>query len=433
MTTTIHKPIDLKITQQAWEPAIRALLLDDEAYAVGSIRWNRHAQSDEALVDAIEITRQPPTGTSRSPLDDFLIIWMDRDGLGRQVDRLARWQPRMSQAMLLLMLDGRNRERWAGEVWREGHVERLQSWTIVGGGMFHVAHAARVPPLFPADPDHSDPDNLAERFSRIAGALSEELHAMVRRSVVTQVGCGRNGTLMAWQLACLGVSRLRLIDGDVIEPPNLDTPGLRAADVGQPKAQALAQTLLEFRPDLSISWLQSSVTDPAASEWLAAPSDLIVSCVDSDAARLRACVAAKRSLTPYLDVASTVQRDERTRELQLHGDALLLLPDRDGGCLSCVGGLTNREATMYELAAPANTLKKDRRTAWHSQRSGSLVTLNSTTVSTGVQAWLSLLRGDINHSQWFRIDWQPNAGFTTQAAVVGSNPDCTICRSIAST
>ena len=143
MTTTIHKPVDLKITQQAWEPAIRALLLDDEAYAVGSIRWNRHAQTDEALVDAIEITRQPPTGTSRSPLDDFLIIWMDRDGLGRQVDRLARWQPRMSQAMLLLMLDGRNRQRWVGEVWREGRVERLQSWTVVGGGMLHVAHAAR--------------------------------------------------------------------------------------------------------------------------------------------------------------------------------------------------------------------------------------------------------------------------------------------------
>jgi len=251
----------------------------------------------------------------------------------------------------------------------------------------------------------------------------------LRDASITLIGAGRNGSAMAFQLASLGVRTMRLVDGDRLGPENLDAmPGLAVADVGRPKVLALAERLLLLRPDLSMTCLAAPLTgEPMVAALRRLPADLIVTAVDSDTPRLAASLVARETLTVHLDVGTSVTRDE-SGEMLLAGDVRLLLPG--AGCVSCVGGLADREATLYELYAPPKTLRRGRRLAWHEERAGSLVSLNAITVGIAVQAWLDLLAGRLRTSSWHRLRWLPGEGIQADSAPVGAGEDCPYCRRI---
>ena len=263
----------------------------------------------------------------------------------------------------------------------------------------------------------------AARYSRLAGAVSPAVTRRLRRAEVTVVGCGRTGSAVAQQLACLGVARLRLIDPDVLEPHNLDAaPGLRAKDVGTPKAVALARALRRSRPDLVAQASVSLGHSGPGADLLAAPADLLVSAVDRDEARLAVSLAARRAGVPHLDLASEVQAGEPPR-----GDARLLLPGDRGGCVACIGGLGDLNAALDALAAPPDCLRRGQPIRWNDQRAGSLVTLNHLTVSAGVQLWLDALRGAARGSRWQRLRWELGSGLRADGGPVEGDTACPFC------
>jgi hypothetical protein len=150
--------------------------------------------------------------------------------------------------------------------------------------------------------------------------------------------------------------------GDTLGPlglENLDAmPGLAVADVGQPKVLALAERLLLLRPDLRVSCFDAPVTDACVGAALRRlPAEMIVTAVDSDTARLAASLLARETLTVHLDLGASVTRDA-SGQVVLAGDVRLLFPGT--GCVSCVGGLADRELTFYELFAPPHTLRRGR-------------------------------------------------------------------------
>jgi hypothetical protein len=118
------------------------------------------------------------------------------------------------------------------------------------------------------------------RASRTAGALGLELFSKVCAACVTLGGAGRLGSLVAFHLAGFGVPHLRLIDPDRLGWENLDAmPGLSEEDIGRPKVAALAERLLDFRSDLLVSWLQTAITDPKATQLARQRTDLLITCV----------------------------------------------------------------------------------------------------------------------------------------------------------
>src|ERR1700692_1241913 len=74
----------------------------------------------------------------------------------------------------------------------------------------------------------------------------EERHAplaLCARQMITICGAGTLGANLAETLARMGFTRLRLIDKDRVETRNLSVQPYSRAEVGAPKARALANTL----------------------------------------------------------------------------------------------------------------------------------------------------------------------------------------------
>jgi hypothetical protein len=200
----------------------------------------------------------------------------------------------------------------------------------------------------------------------------------------------------------LGVRKLVLIDEDRDELHNLDaTFGLTPIGLGRPKVLNRMDVLKSMRPDdLEVEALPHSVLHPLAAEALR-DVDLIVTCVDRDAPRLAAALAARRWCKVHLDIGTGIFGAGAAR--QLGGDVRLLLPG--DACVVCVGGLRNLEEARYEVAAPVRALRRGQRRDWHEERAGSLVTMNQLAVNFGIQSWLDMLDGAVIRSLWCRLEW----------------------------
>src|SRR5262249_34597821 len=124
-------------------------------------------------------------------------------------------------------------------------------------------------------------------LSRTAGALGPDAFARLRQLRAAVVGCGRLGSLAAEALAAVRVGGLALIDPDRLEEHSLgEMAGVGPADLGRPKAVALAQAVrrLPTAAGTGVTAVADSVlTLPALAE--AKPADVLVSCADSPTAR----------------------------------------------------------------------------------------------------------------------------------------------------
>lgn len=117
---------------------------------------------------------------------------------------------------------------------------------------------------------------------------------------VVMIGCGGIGSPALQYLAAAGVGRLTLIDDDSVEASNLQRQTIFAeADIGMPKAQAAADWVARFDPEIAVSHHQTRIsTDNAPA--LIAGATLVLDGCDNFATRLAvsdACVAAGIPLT----------------------------------------------------------------------------------------------------------------------------------------
>ncbi len=83
-------------------------------------------------------------------------------------------------------------------------------------------------------------------FDRAELAWPRRSRALRRSRVV--VGAGAIGSVLAVRLARSGVGELVLVDGDVVEPHNLERVDCYTEeDVGRPKVEALARCIRRLR------------------------------------------------------------------------------------------------------------------------------------------------------------------------------------------
>lgn len=188
---------------------------------------------------------------------------------------------------------------WRGFLWgnvrADTSIEPLHEFVLIGAGM-HVLHIR--------DPHHQDSsfhpsfsnrraDAMHTRWSRTIGALGgERTWERLTRLRIAVIGCGRTGSVVAVTLARLGIPRLTLIDPDLIEPHNLgEMDAVTDADLGRPKAEALADHLRALMPHPLASPLP--VVAPLHNPEVRAAAtacDVLVCCCDNDAARLTTAV-----------------------------------------------------------------------------------------------------------------------------------------------
>jgi sulfur carrier protein ThiS adenylyltransferase len=106
-----------------------------------------------------------------------------------------------------------------------------------------------------------------------------EMRARLAASTVAIVGCGGLGSNVAAMLLRSGVRTLTLIDFDVVEESNLNRQLFFRDQLGRPKTEALAETLLRIDPEARLTLHMRRVTaDDVVG--LVRDADVIVEAVD---------------------------------------------------------------------------------------------------------------------------------------------------------
>jgi hypothetical protein len=131
----------------------------------------------------------------------------------------------------------------------------------------------------------------------------EERHASLTShasSLITICGAGTLGGNLAETLARMGFTRLRLIDRDKVEMRNLSVQPYSRAEVGAPKARALANTLyraVQARVEPLITELDASNAAALLKE-----SALVVDAFDNQSARAAVSQETRSAGLPCLHI-----------------------------------------------------------------------------------------------------------------------------------
>ena len=131
----------------------------------------------------------------------------------------------------------------------------------------------------------------------------EERHASLAAFAnrpITLCGAGALGGTLAETLARMGFARLKVIDRDRVAMRNLSTQPYSRAEVGAPKARALATSLYRA-VQAKVEPVVAELTTESAADLLAG-SALVVDAFDNRAARAAVSAAAQTSGLPCLHV-----------------------------------------------------------------------------------------------------------------------------------
>lgn len=298
---------------------------------------------------------------------------------------------------------------------RDGSIQVVDRIRFAGPGLVCIERGG--------DPRLTSRD--LRQFSRTRGVIGDSTFTTLRSLRIAIVGTGRTGSLMAAQLVAIGARNLRLIDPDRLELSSLDAVPLRKrSSIGDFKALALARDIVRSRPDVKIAASCKSIVEHPETIRNAA-TDILITCVDNDVARLAASLLSRQLLVPHLDVATMIQAGpDPADEPRQSADIRLLLPG--AGCTRCVGGFADEPAVLHELAAPRGALKA-RRQNWNAERAGSCCAWNSIAVGAALQVLIDLASWRLETSHWQRLAWSAAEGLTGNSAPVSASPTCGIC------
>jgi molybdopterin-synthase adenylyltransferase len=187
---------------------------------------------------------------------------------------------------------------------------------------------------------------VAPAMSRQVAAITEVGQARMAASTVALIGVGGAGSTVADQLAHMGVGRILICEADVVNDVNLSRQtGAGPSNVGALKGEVAAATIRHANPAVTVVVVPERFPG-IRSHVLLREVDVIVSCVDSAAARHEVNKFSRRFLIPVVDVGATIRRSADDELELIAGHTARILPD--GACLECEG-LTSPALRESEL------------------------------------------------------------------------------------
>ena len=142
-------------------------------------------------------------------------------------------------------------------------------------------------------------ENISPFLTRTALLLGQEAVQRLQDKTVVQVGLGGVGGSCAEALCRSGLGAMHLIDGDYVEPSNLNRQLFAAkSTLGLPKTEA-ARRRLEDVSDCRISVHFGRIT-PENVDSLLPPCDYIIDAIDDISGKLALIETARRRNVPIL-------------------------------------------------------------------------------------------------------------------------------------
>ena len=138
------------------------------------------------------------------------------------------------------------------------------------------------------------------RYERNIPALSEEDCHTLQGMRVLVVGCGGLGGHLIDMLARIGVGTLRVVDGDVFEPSNLNRQLLSEVPLlGVSKAKAAAAKISRINPEISVEVVDSFLTEKNVKRMLQF-CDVVLDGLDNIESRRILAKECERAGIPYI-------------------------------------------------------------------------------------------------------------------------------------
>jgi len=200
-----------------------------------------------------------------------------------------------------------------------------------------------------ADHEGSADPGRADRFDRNVRAFGVEGQCRLGAAMVGIVGVGGIGSLVAEQLARLGVTEFVLVDPDVVKESNLSRlVGAYDHHVGKPKVTAVREHLWRSGPDdVTVEPHRTRVQDDPE---VLNRCDVVVGCVDSVTARSFCNEYAVKHLTYYVDAGVRIDTTD-DQGVEMTGYVHLVAPGSNA-CFDCLGR-HDQEAARLEQSSPA--------------------------------------------------------------------------------
>lgn len=266
----------------------------------------------------------------------------------------------------------------AARLWKPGASDSERIDRVV-----EVGRELRVHDLVGGSSDVAD-----DLFDRSVRAFGRAGQAMLSRLTIAIVGVGGTGSIVAEQLAHLGVRHLILLDPDAIERSNLNrVVGSSPDSVGTPKVEVAAAHVKRVAPDVTVQSIQGDVLNLTDADRLLG-ADLLFCCTDTHGSRAVLNQLAYQYLIPVIDMGVRIQVVGRVVE-SIGGRVQLLAPGF--ACLVC-GGFLDPEQVRRDLLTP-EARSRDPYIVGMSEPQPAVISLNGTVSSLAVTMMLSVVTG----------------------------------------
>ncbi|MGA8274283.1 MAG: ThiF family adenylyltransferase [Candidatus Sulfotelmatobacter sp.] len=260
---------------------------------------------------------------------------------------------------------------------------------------------------------------LPNRFDRSVRAFGAEGQATLSSLTVGIIGLGGMGSIVAEQLAHLGVGKLLLLDPDVIEETNLNrVVGATRKDIGRSKVEVAADAVLCINPDLEVKPIGGNVILTDDAHHILA-CDFLFCCTDSHGSRAVINQIAYQYVIPTIDLGVRVQVRGGSVE-SVTGRVQMLAPGLP--CLVCDELLDPEEVRRDLLTDEART--RDPYIVGAIEPQPAVISLNGTVASLGVTMMLSAVAGLPVASRHQLVLF--NKG-VVRAAAGSPDPQCVVC------
>lgn len=267
--------------------------------------------------------------------------------------------------------------------------------------------------------DPSGISRLDQRWDRQVRAFGIRGQAAIQRARVAIVGLGGTGSVVAEQLAHLGVSEFVLVDPDVVDETNLNRlVGATPQDVGAAKTAVTARLIQSINPGAVIKPVSRDVTDLEVALALAG-LDAVFGCTDSHASRAILNQLAYQFYVPLFDVGVGIVA-KQGEVTHISGRTQMAAPGLP--CLVCAG-VIDAAAVRRELQSAVQRAADPYITGFNEPQPA-VISLNSTVASLAVTMFMAAFTPVPGES---RLQYYNGITGVVRAATLRADPSCVVC------
>jgi molybdopterin/thiamine biosynthesis adenylyltransferase len=241
-------------------------------------------------------------------------------------------------------------------------------------------------------------DEIYDRQVRAFGPAGQHILDCL---TVALVGLGGTGSIIALELAYLGVRRFLLIDPQTLDTTNRNrVVGSRPDNVSMAKVEIAKRQILEINPAAVVETDASAmgVLDPACAGKLRG-ADFVFACTDSHASRAMVSKLCYQYLIPGIDVGVDINAPYGA-VLAITGRTQMMSPGLP--CLVCTDSISP-DAIRKELMSPEQRVADPYFSA-ESEPRPAVISLNGTMCSLAVTMFLSATVGIPMEARYQRYD-----------------------------